>query len=307
MSRLVVSLLFFLSATTAALAQVQVFGDLSFSVPDGWRYQQKPGADFAGMVLTEEKNFWVMAVYTPMPSSGDAAEDLKRAWQRIVLAGPDYQGLPALPYYDINHSVGYPGKRADDSAVNRATYTRLYVLEAEKSFIPVAAVSNDGMVLNAKEHIANAFIGSIRLAPLKAAPVRTTITLADLVGRWRSGAAVSINFYNRTTGRYESSSDSFYGAGYTIAADGTFAYKMSGMMNNRITGDDDSGAVALDKDFIIFKGHNHEVRYRFLNCQQALDGSTVLTLLPPGDLSRVSIIRDSEYYSRAPQESSGKK
>ena len=87
-----------------------------------------------------------------------------------MLAGSDYRGLPPLPYYDIVHTVGYPGKRADDSSINRATYTRLYVLEAGKSFIPVVAVSNDGQVLNAQEYVANALIGSIRLAPLKASP-----------------------------------------------------------------------------------------------------------------------------------------
>ena len=295
-------------AATPAYAQVQTLGDVSFSVPDGWKYQQKPGADFAAMALQEGSNFWVMGVYTPMPSSGDATADLKAAWKRIVLAGPDYRGLPALPYYDIIHTVGYPGKRADDSSVNRATYTRLYVLEAGKSFIPVVAVSNDGMVLNAKEHLANALIGSIRMAPLKASPVKTNLTLADLAGDWKSGMANSISYYNSTTGRYVGSSNTFYGAGYHIAANGAFTYKMTGMADNRMAGDDDSGVVELGGEFITFKGRNHTVRYRFLNSQTALDGSTVLTFLPPAaDPAKISIIRDSEYWSRAPQGGNAKK
>jgi hypothetical protein len=69
-------------------------------------------------------------------------------------------------------------------------------------------------------------------------------------------------------------------------------------MNNRATSDGDSGVIELGGEFVTFKGRSHVVRYRFLNVQQALDGSTVLTLLPPGDLAHINIIRDSEVWSR---------
>lgn len=288
--------LYCLAAAASAFAQVQTVGDVSFAVPDGWTY--KDAGDAGLMVIKESSNYWIMGVYTPMPSSGDASRDLQAAWKRIVLAGPDYQGFPLLPYPDINHTVGYPGKRADASSMNRSTYTRLYVLEAGRSFIPVIAVSNDGMVLNTKEYIANALVGSVRLAPLRAAPIKTNITVADLAGHWNSGLANSISYYNSSTGQYQGSSNSFAGAGYEIAPNGSFTYKMSGMINNSMTHDDDAGVVELGGEFITFKGRNHVVRYRFLNMQQALDGSTVLTLLPPGDLAHISIIRDSEYYTR---------
>jgi hypothetical protein len=196
--------------TLPLCAQVQNIGDVSFAVPEGWKYQQ--GADYGGMALTQAKNYWVVAVYTPMPSSGDATTDLKTAWKRIVLAGPDDQGYPLLPFYDIAHTVGYPGKRADASSINRATYTRLYVLETGKTFIPVAAVSNDGMVLNPLEYLTNAVLGSVRLSPLKAAPIRTNLTLADLAGDWQSGIANSISFYSSSTAAYQSTSNSYIGA-----------------------------------------------------------------------------------------------
>jgi hypothetical protein len=300
MLRLAFSTLLLFSALSAvAFDEVQTLGDVSFSVPDGWTYQ--PGKDFGAMVLKSGQDFWIMAVYTPMPSSGDVTQDLKAAWTRIVLAGPDYRGMPALPYYDINHTVGYHGKRADDSSVDRSTYTRLYVLEAGKSFIPVAAVSRNGMVLNTMEHIANTLIGSVRLAPLKASPVRTNLNIADMVGHWTSGAASSYDFYSRSTGRYESTASAFYGAGYTIAANGSFTYQMSGMVNGRVSRDDDTGVVQFEKEFVVFKGHNHVVRYRFFNIQQAIDGSTVLTFLPPAaDPATLSIIRDSEMWVRPP-------
>jgi len=281
----------------ASFAQVQTVADVSFAVPDGWKYQ--PGGDFGSMSLTQGKNFWLMAVYTSMPSSGDANKDFVAAWKRIVLAGADYQGYPLQPFYDISHTVGYPGKRADASSLSRATYTRLYILEAGRSCIPVAAVSNDGMVLNALEHMANAVIGSVRLAPLKAAPIKTNITLADLAGDWQSGLSNSLNFYNMTTGAYQSTSNSFVGEGYHIQPNGSFTYKMKGVINNQSSSDDDSGTLELGGAFITFRGRNHVVRYRFLNIQQSLDGSSVITFLPPAeDPSRLNLVRDGQMWTK---------
>lgn len=279
---------------------VQTIGEMSFAVPDGWTYT---GAQDGGlMMLKSGANFWVMAVFAPMPSSGNTETDLLNAWNKLVISQGGYQGLPAKPYYDIAHTVGYPGKRADDSSVNRAQYTRLYVLETGKLFIPIRCISNDGMVLNSQEHITNAVIGSIRLAPQKAEPIKTNLNLADMVGHWRSGAGSSYNFYNQFSGRYEGNVSSFYGAGYTISADGSFKYQMSGMVNGRVARDDDTGVVQFEKEFVVFKGHTHVVRYRFLNIQQAIDGSTVMTFLPAAaDPSTLSIIRDSEPWIREPK------
>ena len=145
-------------------AQVQSVGDVSFAVPDGWKYQ--PGSDFGAMVWTEGQNFWLLAVYTPMPTSGDAAADLRAGWTRIVLA-MGYQGTP-VSIYPIAHSLGYGGQFGSDSSADRSTYTRMYVLEAGKSFIPVVMTSRDGIVLNSMEHVALDVVGSVRLAPLRA-------------------------------------------------------------------------------------------------------------------------------------------
>ena len=111
-----------------------------------------------------------------------------------MIARKDYEGFPPLPYYDIQHSVGYPGRRAEASSLNQATLTRLYVLEAGKSFIPVVAVSPNPQILDTMEHIANVFIGSVRLAPLEAQSLKTTITLADPLGHWNHGPAAQAAF-----------------------------------------------------------------------------------------------------------------
>jgi hypothetical protein len=285
-------------AAPFAVAQVQNLGDVSFSVPDAWQYAPNAGGGFGMMTMKQGNNFWAITVFTPWPSNGNANTDLNTAWQRIVLAGGAHSGYPLQPYYDITHTVGYPGKRADASSINRATYTRLYVLETGKSFVPVVVISNDGQVLNSQEYVANALLGSIRLAPLQAAPVKTNLTLADLAGDWTNGTASSLSYFNSTTGQFAGSSNSAMGAGYHIAANGSFTYKMTGVVGNSSASDADSGVVELGGEFVTFKGRNHVVRYRFLNLQTALNGNIVLTLLPPGDMAHISIIRDSEYWTR---------
>jgi hypothetical protein len=283
-----------------ASAQVQSIGDVSFAVPEGWTY--KPGAGFGSVMFSSGQNFWLMGVFSPMPSSDNPSTDLKTAWTAIVLSGKDYQGYPALPYYAILHSVGYPGVRADNSNVNRTAYTRLYVLEAGKSFVPVIAVSREGMMLNTMEHVADFFIGSVRVAPLKAQPIKTTITVADLAGHWIHGMASSQTYYDQQTGRYVGNTSAFYGAGYDIAPNGSFTYKMSGMMNSSFVGDQDSGVVELGGGMVIFNGRNHVVRYQFINCQQAVDGSTVLTLLPDKtQVNAMTILNQGDEWSRPPR------
>src|SRR5689334_1951904 len=193
---------------SSALAQVQTVGDVSFSVPDGWQYAPNVPGGFGMMTMKQGNNFWAMTVFTQWPSSGNANTDLNTAWQTIVLAGGAYSGYPLQPYADIAHTVGYPGKRADASSINRATYTRLYVLETGRSFIPVMVISNDGQVLNSREYVANILLGSVRLAPLKASPVKTNLTVADLAGDWTGGTASSLSYFNTTTGQFAGSSNS---------------------------------------------------------------------------------------------------
>jgi len=53
---------------------------------------------------------------------------------------------------------------------------------------------------------------------------------------------------------------------------------------------------------IVFKGQAHVQRYKFINCQQALDGSTVLTLLPENsEVTAMTILRYGDQWSRAPR------
>jgi len=126
----------------------------------------------------------------------------------------------------------------------------------------------------------DAVVGSVRVAPLKASPIRNTISLADLAGEWHAGSAFSKTYYDRYTGVYAGSSTTAYSSRYQVSGNGAFTYEMGGLWNDRPVQDKDAGTVELSGDLIIFKGRNHEQKYHFINFQTAIDGSTVLTVLP---------------------------
>ena len=291
-----------LSAFTAS-AQVQTLGDVSFSAPEGWNYEQKPGEDHATMISVSNQQFCAFVVYAPRPSSGDADADFRSAWTQLVL-GSDYSGMPN-PIYDIRNSVGYPGKQTGDTSIDRKTHTWMCLLETGQSYIPVVEVSSGRTMFDALQHVLVAFIGSVRLAPLKAEAIKTSIAVADLAGSWRSGAATTTDYVNGA-GQHTGSSSSFYGATYTIASDGRYSYQMSGKSNGSTVREKEEGVVELSGDLVVFKGTSHTARYHFINCQQALDGSTVLTLLDEGNQPSASTILNYGQMWTRPAESEPK-
>jgi hypothetical protein len=263
-----------------AIGQVQTVGDVSFAVPEGWTYQGS--ADGGLMLLKQEQNFWIVTVHSPRPTSGNPNADFKNAWLSVVSSVPDFKNsLPGYdPYTTSNKLLGYPGKYFDANSDSRKMYARLYTLETGKAVVPVVVLTVNRQTLDALNHIVEAVVGSVRVAPLKASPIRNALTMTDLVGEWHSGMASARMYYDRYTGAYAGSSNTFYSARYTIAGNGTYTYELGGVWNDRPVQDQDAGVVELGGDFVTFKGRKHTTRYHFVNLQTAIDGSTVMTVLP---------------------------
>lgn len=282
-----------LAMAASAFAQVQTVGDVSFAVPEGWTYQGT--ADGGLMLLKQDQNFWVITVHAPRPTSGDQNADFKAAWRSVVLPVPDFQNsLPGYdPYSLSNKLLGYPGKYYDGSSGSHQMYARLYTLETGKVVVPVMVLTPSRQVLDALNHIVEAVVGSVRVAPLKASPIRNTLTMADVAGDWHTGSAFSKTYYDRYSGAYAGSSTTAYSAHYQIAGNGTYRYELGGIWNDRPVQDKDTGVVELGGGFITLKGRNHTTRYHFLNLQTAIDGSTVMMVLAGHeDLSRASFLQE---------------
>lgn len=286
-------LLFVIVIATSAFAQVQTVGNVSFAVPEGWTYQGS--ADGGLMLLKQEENFWIVSVHAPRPTTGDQNADFKNAWRSVVLPMNDFQNsLPGYDPYSISNKVlGYPGKYYDGASGSGRMYARLYTLETGKVVVPVMVLTPNRQVLDALNHIVEAVVGSVRVAPLKASPIRNTVTQADLAGEWHTGMVSGRNYFDRYTGNYVGTSTTAYSARYQIAGNGAFTYEMGGLWNNRPVQDKDTGVVELGEGFITLKGRNHTTRYHFLNLQTAIDGSTVLMVLAGHeDLSKASFLQE---------------
>jgi len=273
-------------------AQVQTVGDVSFAVPEGWTYQAS--ADGGLMLLKQGQNFWIITVHPQRPTIGDQNADFKNAWRSVVLPVNDFRNsMPGYDPYSISNKVlGYPGKYYDANSGSGQMYARLYTLETGKAVIPVMVLTPNRQVLDALNHIVEAVVGSVRVAPLKASPIRNTLTMADLPGEWQMGSAFSKTYYDRYNGAYAGSSNTAYRSSYYIKSDGTYTYDMGGIWNNRPVQDKDVGVVELSGGFITFKGRNHTTSYHFLNLQTAIDGSTVMMVLAgQDDLSKASALQ----------------
>jgi hypothetical protein len=285
----------------AALARsqsggVQTVGDVSFAVPDGWAYTVGP--DFGAMVYKQDNRFWLVSVYTSMPSSGDPNADFKAAWRRVVLSVAGFKGVPGYNPYSISKPLGYSGVYYDDFNTNNTAYARLYALETGKGCIPVVFISGNRQMLDGMGHMEAAIVGSVRATPAKATPIQLNIKLADLAGDWTEGLAFSTSYYSRSSGQYVGSQQTFYRADYSIAASGRYTYKMGGMNHNVPVTDNDTGMIGLGDGFVSLKGQRYQRRYRFVFLVQAIDGSTVLGLFPDVDMAQINSSRDLTFWTR---------
>ena len=76
--RRVVAALVFMVALTAS-AQVQKIDDLSFAVPEGWKYESNPAAGNADMVWTNANGaYCIIVLAKPVPSRGNIETDFCR-------------------------------------------------------------------------------------------------------------------------------------------------------------------------------------------------------------------------------------
>jgi hypothetical protein len=264
-----------------ALADVKTIGPLSFAVPDGWKYETS-APDRADMVWQNSNGAYLIILLTaPQPSSGDADRDFAIAWRTLVETD-SRMSLPS-PIYDVRGSVGYAAKWSGGAVANRTREAMLYVLRTGGgTFVPVVVVGPNRAVLDALFETVRMVIGSVRIAPLRAAPIKTTIGVADLVGDWKTGGASVVSYVNGSTGAYAGTSVTFAGDYYSIAADGRYRYSFQGLSSGSVVRAAAAGNVEFTGGLVVFHERPSDklTRFRFVAYEQGLTGATLMTLLP---------------------------
>jgi len=264
-----------------AFADVKTIGPLSFAVPDGWQYESS-APDRGDMAWKNSNGAYLIILLTaPQPSSGNADRDFAVAWRTLVETDPRLS-LPS-PIYDVRGSVGYAGKWSGGAVANRTKEVALYVLQPGRgTFVPVVVVGPNRAVLDALDETVRMVIGSVRIAPLRAAPIKTRIVIADMVGDWKTGNASVVSYVNGSTGNYAGTSVTFAGDYYSIAADGRYRYTFQGLSSGSVVRAAAAGTVEFSGEAVVFHERPSDklTRYRFVSYEQGLTGATLMTLLP---------------------------
>ena len=146
----------------------------------------------------------------------------------------------------------------------------------------MVVVGPNRAVLDALYETVRMVIGSVRIAPLRAAPIKTTIGVADLVGDWKTGGASVVSYVNGSTGAYAGTSVTFAGDYYSIAADGRYSYSFQGLSGGQRgpRGGGGNGRVQRRVGRVPRAAERQLTRYRFVSYEQGLTGATLMTLLP---------------------------
>lgn len=257
-----------------AAAQVQSFGEVSFAVPDGWEYSVEASGDHATFSTAQNGQVIALAVFRPLRSSGNPDNDFRAAWAKDVRSMQ-----PPEPVYEHKSLAGYQGRYGSTNTPDNSHYVYLCVLEAGEGVIPVLVITPDRQTFNSLEPVISLFVEGVRQLPLKAQLPKTSITIADLAGEWRSSGDSSLN-YVTSSGAYAGSSTVAHGVSYTIAADGSYKSQFAGITNRQIVRSNSVGTVELGPGTIGFRERGGKLsRYHFVSYQTALNGATVLTLL----------------------------
>jgi len=132
---------------------------------------------------------------------------------------------------------------------------------------------------NTLEPLILLFVDGVRQLPLKSQTPKTSITIADLVGEWRSSGDSSLS-YVTSSGAYAGSSTVAHGASYTIGSNGSYKSQFAGVTNRQIVRGNSVGTVELGPGTVGFRERGGKLSsYHFISYQTALNGATVLTLL----------------------------
>jgi hypothetical protein len=204
-------------------AQVQAIDDLSFIVPQGWKYESKPGSAVGALSLSDGRDYCMLLITQPLAVSPNANIDFTSVWEGIitpVLHDPPPRDRPL----EHRSTFGYSGKLKGDTSPGRGQnrWVGLFLLETGTKAIPVIVVaSSNDVYLHLYDTVVQ-FMNSIRIVSVKAQAPKTSITMLDLVGEWKTGSSDSHVYVDRYTGAYAGSYIITTGNGYIISADGSY-------------------------------------------------------------------------------------
>jgi len=301
-------LFFVLWSSTAAAAQTETFGGVTFTPPKGWTRSTKEGVVIFSSVDKSSGRFCFLTVYAAGPSSGNPQADFTRSWNDVIVKPFKAN---ASPETETNTADGWTavagGSQIESDGTKAvvimtvfsgfgkavATYAMFndqsYVaqLDAFNSTIKIdkTIAAPKAAEISGVEYIADPFPDQPGYQPQQPllGSIRKSITTADLAGHWTAGAAAVTSYYSRSTGDYAGTDTVFWGESYDIKPDGTFESHLTARSGNHTTRETDAGKITMSGPFITFTSKTHMTKkYQFVAYMEMPKGGAVLTMIQIG-------------------------
>lgn len=307
----------FLGIPERIFSQTEKFDIMTYTAPKGWTKTPKQGAVVYSDADQAKGTFCLLTVYAGAQSTGSPDKDFAADWEEFVVKpfkagpGPKTQTQPAADGWQA--VVGGSTIELDGGVKAAAVLT---VFSGFGKSASVLAIFND----DSYSDRLSSLIDSIKLdktqappaqAPVQSpqsglsttdpfpdrpgfqpqqpllAPLKETITMADLAGEWSTGDAAVTSYYNSSSGNYAGTDTTIALASYSIRANGTFEQSFTGRASNHTVREKSSGTVSLSDGFIILRttagdGKGTMVKFQFIAYMVMPNGAVVLTLIRVG-------------------------
>lgn len=278
-------------------------GGLSFALPVGWTFELK--GDHAAITHAGTKAYCIMSIYQSRAAGADLDAEFATEWKAV--AGTLATRAPAMTRRTVGGRVVIEAAAPTTIEDGTALLERVVVMDGGGGQITTLVVfTADATSARSYQEDIDGVMTSIRFpttapsapapaspapgdaapAPAKGKPViKTSITIADLVGTWGVGDSSTTTYVDSSSGAYRGTESVFYGESYAVSANGAFTYKFvgaSGGIGAHVVKEADSGTIGFSGDFVVlaFKGQRGTRKMHFVSYFTEPNGTTHLVLVP---------------------------
>jgi hypothetical protein len=308
-----------LSAARPIFCQTETLNIIQYTPPKGWAKTTKDGAVVYTDINKAANAFCLLTVYAGTTSAGSPQKDFADEWNESVVkpfkadANPKTQTQTTSEGWQA--TVGGAQIELDGGIKAAAILTvfsgfgktaSILIIFNDESYLAQANAFIDGIKLDKTKALAKT-APTIRPDPIPnnqrdpfpdkpgvqpqkplSGSLKESITMADLVGTWDSGAASVTTYVDSSSGNYAGTDTTFYGESYTIKSDGTFDFRFQGRTSNHTVREAGSGTVTLSDGYIIVKftagdRSGSTYRYQFIAFMTVPNGGAVLSLIHIGE------------------------
>jgi hypothetical protein len=311
-----------LFAAKPIFSQTETLDIIQYTPPAGWAKTLKQGAVVYTDINKSTDTFCLLTVYASAPGTGSPKKDFANEWSELVVkpfkgeANPKTQAQTTPEGWQA--TVGGAQIQLDGGIKAVAILTvfsgfgktaSVLVIFNDQSYSAQASALIDGIKLDKTKALAQTtplvqsnpsptnqrdpFPDKPYAQPQKplAGLLKESITIADLVGTWDSGAASVTTYVDSSSGNYAGTDTTFYTENYAIKPDGTFAHRFQGRTGNHTVREVDSGTITLSGGDVIvkFTGGNRKgstYRYQFVAFMTLPNGGAVLSIIHIGETGK---------------------